>query len=66
MGTKWFTGGVVAVSRGRIQFDFMFEGVRYRPSIQYPPSEAVSAAVRGAPLLGELWSRPEDRTSGLS
>src|SRR5882724_12023015 len=40
MGTKWFTGGVVAVSRGRIQFDFMFEGVRYRPSIQYPPSEA--------------------------
>jgi integrase len=40
MGTKWFTGGVVAVSRGRIQFDFMFEGVRYRPSIQRPPSEA--------------------------
>ena len=40
MGTKWFTGGVVAVSRGRIQFEFMFEGVRYRPSIRYPPSEA--------------------------
>jgi hypothetical protein len=40
MGTKWFTGGVAAASRGRIQFDFMFEGVRYRPSIQYPPSEA--------------------------
>src|SRR5580693_7039836 len=40
MGSKWFTGGVVALSRGRIQFDFMFEGVRYRPSIRRPPSEA--------------------------
>jgi integrase len=40
MGTKWFTGGVIAASRGRIQFDFMFEGVRYRPSVQRPPSEA--------------------------
>jgi integrase len=40
VGTKWFTGGVIAASRGRIQFDFMFEGVRYRPSIQRLPSEA--------------------------
>ena len=40
MGTKWFTGGVSAASRVRIQFDFTFEGVRYRPSIQRPPSEA--------------------------
>jgi hypothetical protein len=40
MGSKWFTGSVVAASRGRIQFDFMFEGVRYRPSIRRPPSEA--------------------------
>ena len=40
MGSKWFTGGVVAAPRGRIQFDFMFEGVRYRPSIRRPPSEA--------------------------
>ncbi len=40
MGSKWFTGGVVAASRGRIQFDFMFEGIRYRPSIRRPPSEA--------------------------
>ena len=40
MGTKWFTGGVTAASRGRVQFDFMFEGVRYRPSIRRPPSEA--------------------------
>src|ERR1700743_3381537 len=40
MGTQWFTGGVMAASRGRIQFDFLFEGVRYRPSIRRPPSEA--------------------------
>jgi integrase len=40
MGTKWFTGGVTAASRGRIQFDFMYEGVRYRPSVRRPPSEA--------------------------
>jgi integrase len=40
MGTQWFTGGVIAASRDQIQFDFMFEGVRYRPSIRRPPSEA--------------------------
>ena len=40
MGSKWFTGGVVAASRGRIQFDFIFNGTRYRPSIKRPPSEA--------------------------
>jgi integrase len=40
MGSKWFTGGVAAAPHGRIQFDFMFEGVRYRPSIRRPPSEA--------------------------
>jgi len=42
-------GGVVAVSRGRIQFDFMFEGVRYRPSIQRPPSEANLRRARERP-----------------
>jgi integrase len=40
MGSKWFTGGVAAAPRGRIQFDFTFNGVRYRPSIRRPPSEA--------------------------
>lgn len=40
MGSKWFTGGVVAAPRGRIQFDFMLDGVRYRPTIKRPPSEA--------------------------
>ena len=40
MGSKWFTGGVVAALRGRIQFDFRIDGVRYRPTIKRPPSEA--------------------------
>jgi hypothetical protein len=40
MGSEWFTGGVVAASHGRIQFDFIFNGIRYRPSIKRPPSEA--------------------------
>jgi hypothetical protein len=40
MGSAWFTGGVVAAPRGRIQFDFTFHGIRYRPSIKRPPSEA--------------------------
>jgi hypothetical protein len=26
MGTKWFTGGIVAAPRGRIQFDFIHVG----------------------------------------
>ncbi len=32
--------GVVAASCGRIQFDFQLDGVRYRPTIKRPPSEA--------------------------
>ena len=40
MGSKWFTGGVVAALHGRIQFDFIFNGTRYRPTIKRPPSEA--------------------------
>jgi integrase len=40
MGSNWFTGAVVAAPRGRIQFDFTFNGIRYRPSIKRPPSEA--------------------------
>jgi integrase len=40
MGSKWFTGGVTAAPRGRIQFDFIFDKTRYRPSIKRPPSEA--------------------------
>lgn len=40
MGSRWFTGGVTAAPRGRIQFDFRLDGVRYRPTIKRPPSEA--------------------------
>jgi len=40
MGSKWFTGGVSVAPRGRIQFDFRIDGVRYRPTIKRPPSEA--------------------------
>jgi len=40
MGSKWFTGGVSAAPRDRIRFDFMLEGIRYRPTIRRPPSEA--------------------------
>jgi integrase len=39
-GHAWFTGGVFAAPRGRIQFDFIFNGIRYRPSIKRSPSEA--------------------------
>ena len=40
MGTKWFTGGVSVAPRGRIMFEFKIDGVRYRPTIKRPPSEA--------------------------
>lgn len=40
MGSIWFTDGVSAAPRGRIRFDFTIDGVRYRPTIQRPPSEA--------------------------
>src|SRR5688572_9484731 len=40
MGSKWFTGGVSAAPSGRIRFDVQFEGVRYRPTVKRPPSEA--------------------------
>ncbi len=39
MGRKSLTSGVQAKGRNRIQFDFEFEGVRYRPTIERTPSE---------------------------
>lgn len=39
MGRKSLSGGVRAKGSDRIQFDFEFEGVRYRPEIKGPPSE---------------------------
>jgi integrase len=40
LGTRWFTGGVSVAPRGRIMFDFTIDGVRYRPTIRRPCSEA--------------------------
>jgi integrase len=39
VGSKWFKRGVGAAPHGRIQFDFVLDGIRYRPSIKRPPSE---------------------------
>jgi integrase len=39
MGRRSLSGGVFAVSGLRIRFDFMFDGVRYRPSLAILPTE---------------------------
>lgn len=39
MGGKSLTSGVHTKGRNRIQFDFEFDGVRYRPTIERIPSE---------------------------
>jgi hypothetical protein len=40
MGRKSTTGGVTIKDRNRIQFDFKFDGVRYRPTLLRTPTEA--------------------------
>jgi integrase len=40
MGRKSKTGGVTVAGRERIQFDFEFGGVRYRPTLLRTPTEA--------------------------
>ena len=40
MGRRSISGGVVAKGHDRIQFEFMLDGVRYRPSLRRPPTEA--------------------------
>jgi integrase len=44
------TGGAVDKGRSRIHFDFKFEGVRYRPTLQRLPSEANLRRARSEPL----------------
>lgn len=39
MGRRSLSGGVFTVSGLRIRFDFMFDGVRYRPSLAILPTE---------------------------
>ncbi len=40
MGRKSIRGGVCALGSDRIQFDFEFDGVRYRPTLKRSPTEA--------------------------
>jgi hypothetical protein len=40
MGRRAITGGVMAKGRGRIQYDFRLNGVRYRPTLKAIPTEA--------------------------
>jgi integrase len=39
VGRRSITGGVTAKGQRRIQFEFKFEGARYRPTLQRTPSE---------------------------
>jgi integrase len=40
VGRKSIHGGVTALGSDRIQFDFEFDGVRYRPTLKRSPTEA--------------------------
>jgi integrase len=40
VGRKSIHGGVIALGSDRIQFDFEFDGVRYRPTLKRSPTEA--------------------------
>src|SRR5476651_319453 len=40
VGRKSIHGGVIGLGSDRIQFDFEFEGVRYRPTLKRSPTEA--------------------------
>jgi len=40
MGRKSINGGVSALGATRIQFDFEYQGVRYRPTLERVPTEA--------------------------
>lgn len=55
MGRKSLSGGVTALGSKRIQFDFEYEGKRYRPTIERIPSEANLRRARKQ--LGEIKQR---------
>jgi integrase len=40
VGRKSISGGVSPLGSDRIQFDFEFDGVRYRPTLKRSPTEA--------------------------
>ena len=63
MGSKGFTGGVVAAGRGRIRFDFILDGIRYRPTIKrlargdvgiVPVGADVRPSFRALPHIGAI------------
>jgi hypothetical protein len=58
MGRQSITGGVTPKGRHRIQFDLRIEGVRYRPSLRWVPSEATR------PGVSLLALAPHPATSG--
>src|SRR5476651_2147709 len=39
VGRKSIHGGVIGLGSDRIQFDFEFDGVRYRPTLKRSPTE---------------------------
>jgi hypothetical protein len=49
MGRRSVTGGVIPANARRIQFDFAIEGVRYRPTLPWEPTEANLRRARGLP-----------------
>jgi hypothetical protein len=53
MGRRSITGGVRAKGRNRIQFDFEFEGARYRPKVPHIPTEANLRRARQLPTRRE-------------
>jgi integrase len=55
MGRKSIHGGVSAFGSDRIQFDFEFDGVRYRPTLKRSPTEA--NLKRARKQLGEIKQR---------
>jgi Arm domain-containing DNA-binding protein len=38
MGRKPITGGVTPAGPSRIQFDFIIDSVRFRPTLPWPPT----------------------------
>jgi hypothetical protein len=38
MGRKSITGGVMPAGPSRVQFDFVIDGVRFRPTLPWPPT----------------------------
>jgi hypothetical protein len=60
MGRRSSSGGVIAIGHRRIQFDFQFEGVRYRPTLLRVPSE--SNLRRAREQLRAIKTRIAERT----